>query len=444
MLDADKEGADATWNKLAACVAILSCVAHKFQNDLYSFCRKVLLHCAIHELPNPDQIFDAQLDSPAYSPFPRHEAADGLTRLITNNSDPEILDAIELLANDRVPSVRMVVAMGLSAVYKSSPRRFWKIIEQLAITETNAVVQEYIYFTLTRVVGRGDEEESKTIRVMDPMLRRTLLRTESFEPSDSFHCTRVTWLAINQDNKWATRLVQDVFLKNPVRFANFLTQVVYKTTRYVTPENLESSKGRETTGRTVVWLEKVVGVASVGVQQLCKTYNGNWTEESEKELRDTYAIINEVITRLYFNVAYKPDQKAQGKISDELLGEFYIEVKPLMVRVIEFALSDNGIMFAPTAHHFMELLRRFLKCNPKEVLHLAESVARSSQQTGYNLDSLAVAEVVKFVEIVLADHRSDVREGQALEDLLNLLDIFAEVGWTEALRVVWRLDEVFR
>ena len=92
----------------------------------------------------------------------------------------------------------------------------------------------------------------------------------------------------------------------------------------------------------------------------------------------------------------------------------------------------------------MQLLRSFLSCNPKEVLHLTECVARSSERFGYNLDSLAVAEVVKFVEIVLADHRSEVRDGQGLEDMLNLLDIFANTGWSDALRLVWRLDEVFR
>lgn len=53
-------------------------------------------------------------------------------------------------------------------------------------------------------------------------------------------------------------------------------------------------------------------------------------------------------------------------------------------------------------------------------------------------------EVVKFVETVLADHRSEVREGESLEDLLNLLDIFAKTGWSDALRLVWRLDEIFR
>ena len=116
-----------------------------------------------------------------------------------------------------------------------------------------------------------------------------------------------------------------------------------------------------------------------------------------------------------------------------------------MQRVITFAQdSEKGIMLAKTAHYFMQLLTSFLSCNPKAVLHLAERVAKSSERFGYNLDAIAVRDVVEFVEIVLADHRDEVRDGEALEDLLNLLDIFAKTGWTDALKLVWRLDEVFR
>ena len=101
-------------------------------------------------------------------------------------------------------------------------------------------------------------------------------------------------------------------------------------------------------------------------------------------------------------------------------------------------------MFAPTAYHFMQLLTNFLSCNPKEILQFAVGVTRSSEPSGYSLDSLAVENVVKFVETILADHRIEVREGQALEDLLKLIEIFAKAGWSDALKLVWRLDEVFR
>ena len=116
-----------------------------------------------------------------------------------------------------------------------------------------------------------------------------------------------------------------------------------------------------------------------------------------------------------------------------------------MQQVLDVAQDPaSGIMFAPTVHYFMQLLTSFLRCNPEEVLHLAAGVVKSSEQFGYTLDTLAVMEVVEFVEIVLADYRREVRDGEALADLLNLLDMFAKIGWSDALKLVWRLDEVFR
>ena len=188
-------------------------------------------------------------------------------------------------------------------------------------------------------------------------------------------------------------------------------------------------------------------MVSDGIKELCTILKEHRNEEVNQQLHDIYKVIDEVIMRLYFEVAREEGESEEPaeEISNELRCRFYNEVKPLMERVIDFALdSENGIMFAKTAYYFMQLLTSFLSCNPKEVLHLAEGVARSSEPFGYNLDALAVEDVVKLVEIVLADHRNEVRDGQGLEDLLNLLDIFAKTGWPDALRLVWRLDEVFR
>lgn len=443
--DANKEVMDSLWCKLTACVSILGRVAVDLDTDQFAFCRQVLLQGATHELPEPDP-HDAEFKFPGYSPFPRHEAANGLLRLSTRQLDTEMLDAIELLANDPVPSVRMVTAMELSRVYFKTPEKFWHIVDLRATYETNQIVQEYLYFTLARVVGRKKENEDKTVRVMDKLLQRIPQPTSDIGQSDPF-IVLLMWLAINRENTWALKTIDDTLFKDPILFAPSLSSAVSRTMDdYVVPKNLEVSERREETQRAIAFLKRAIDVAADGIQELCTNFNENRTEEEEKKLREIYTVIDRIIMCLFFEVAYERDQSEEPKekISDELRCHFYIEVKPLMEQVIAFAEGENGLMFARTAHYFMQLLTSFMTCNPKEVLHLAEGVARSSERFGYNLDSLAVAEVVKFVEIILADHREEVRDGQGLEDLLNLLDIFAKTGWSDALRLVWRLDEVFR
>ena len=68
----------------------------------------------------------------------------------------------------------------------------------------------------------------------------------------------------------------------------------------------------------------------------------------------------------------------------------------------------------------------------------------ASRAGGYHLDSMAVTETTKLVERVLADHRFVLSDPEALDALLNLLDVFADTGWPDAIHLVWRLGDVFR
>ena len=199
---ADKEVIDSLWLKLTDCASTLARVADNPEGHLFTFCRQVLLHGATHHLPEPDPEFDAEFNSPGYSPFPRHEAARGLLRLTFHQSDAEMLDAIEKLASDPVPSVRMVTAMELFMVYFTKPDRFWRIVDDRATHETNSVVQKYIYFTLAKVVTRKKENEEKTTRVMDKLIKRMPPPTERLEAVDPF-VNLLVWLAIDRENSWA-------------------------------------------------------------------------------------------------------------------------------------------------------------------------------------------------------------------------------------------------
>ena len=443
---ADKEVIDSLWLKLTDCVAILSRVAEDPEDSMFTFCRQLLLKGAEHEKPEPNRYFDSQFNSSGYSPFPRHGAARGLLRLAFLQPDPEILDAIERLANDPVPSVRMVTAMELTNVYAKASDRFWHIMDSRAVNERNHVVQEYLYFTLDRVVAHREDNVAKTTRVMAKLLEHTP-PTERLKPSDSF-IPLLMWLAINCDNLWALKTIEDTFFQDPIQFANPLTRSVSEVMRnYVSPKHFKTVEGRERAKRSILWVSKAITVASDEIAKLYRTSRRCCPEKEKEKLRETYTIIETTIRCLYFAVAHKSDQPEEliEKISHELLCDYYNEVKPLMKQVIDFAQNpESGIMLAKTAHYFMRVLTSFLSCNSKEVLDLAERVIKSSEPFGYNLDSIAVRDVVKFVEIVLADYRHEVRDGEALEDLLNLLDLFAKIGWSDALKLVWRLDEVFR
>ena len=336
--EANGEIINSLWLKLIDCVATLSRTAEDPKSSLFTFCRQVLLEGAKHEQPKPNPLYDDQSDSSAYSPYPRHEAASGLLRLAFHQPDPEILDAIEILAKDPVYSVRMVTAMELSMVYVKAPDRFWHIMDNRATHERNRVVQEYLYFTLNHIVAIKKENEAKTTHIMAKLLEHIPSPPGKQGLSDPF-TDLLMWLAIERENSWALKIIKDRFFKDPIQYANLLTRAVNEVMRnYVAPKHLETDEGHERAKRAIGWLGRVIDVVSDRIGELYKFLKEHENEEVAKQLHDTYEVIELVITDLYYEVAHEKDQseKQTEKISPELRREFYNEVKPLMNQVIDF------------------------------------------------------------------------------------------------------------
>ena len=102
---------------------------------------------------------------------------------------------------------------------------------------------------------------------------------------------------------------------------------------------------------------------------LGSTFKEQRTEKIEQELRNTYSVLDQIITSLYYTFPHrnnndnKPTQENEDKDIHCLI---FNEVYPLMQQIVDFANdSENGLMFAPTAHYFMQLLTNFLSCDPK-------------------------------------------------------------------------------
>ena len=104
----------------------------------------------------------------------------------------------------------------------------------------------------------------------------------------------------------------------------------------------------------------------------------------------------------------------------------------------------DGLVIAHTAHYLIETLSIVLRFNPKEILEMVTTVTRLSMQTGYTFDSMAIREVVNLTEKLLADHRILLVEPEPFNNLVELLDIYINSGWVEALELLWKLDEIFK
>jgi hypothetical protein len=158
-------------------------------------------------------------------------------------------------------------------------------------------------------------------------------------------------------------------------------------------------------------------------------------------------VLDDAVLRVYFAADISPDlrQRKEHPLDDVARQRFFRDALPVLEKVLSFGgQSNTGILLAPTAQHYMQLLNGVLRYDPPLVLRLAAEVVASSKRFNYNLDRMALDEVVKLVESILADYQADVQDEASVKHLLSLLDAFVEAGWPQALTLVWRLDEVYR
>ncbi len=441
--DADLPISTAAWTKTAQCAEIVARARMRDSPDSPDFflCREILLRCANHGSPEPDPERDAHYDLPSWSPAPRNEAAQGLFWLVVRRADKELLAAIEKLANDPVPSVRFLSTRNLWCLRPCATELMWRVVDHLARNEANHTILHALCRTLGRLAAGNEEAVVKTLRVLAD---RALAG-----PGDSAFVEAflglLLWLVFVRDNGWAKRAVAEL-LRQPTERADVLSRAAFEALTYVTPRKMLDSSSSTAAERAVAWLREAIGAAVGGIAEIRRIPESEWSDLNRAQLKGTYSVLDHVVMRLFFSSGLGPTQRADTeRVSDKERRAFYFAVKPLLEQILSFTLDEqSGVLFAPTAHHFMELLNGVLRYDPRGVLHMAAGVAKSSSRYGYNLDSLAIRETVKLTEAVLADYRHEVREGEPLRDLLTLLDVFAEAGWPDALRLIWRLDEVYR
>ena len=438
---ADEHVLETAWTRLGSCAETMSKGIKTSESDAFHFACKVLVFCASHESPKPDPKYDSKYESPHWSPAPRNEAAQGLPRLAVWKADPQILEAIRKLVHDEVPSVRYLVTRELFCLQRNAKDTFWELANDIANNETNKVVQNALCFSLGRVVGT---EEKRSTEVLEILFEKLISSndTKLSEPLVSL----IMWLLLVKNNEWASKK-SDVLLQEPINLSELLRKATFEALKSITTSSFDSEDQKEIAERSLDWLKCAIASAVDGIGILIKTLKEEENEDAKTKLKNVYGVIDEIVTRLYFSSQLSEEEAKKQKNFDfeRLLRNYYFKIKPLLEQIIAFAIDKGkGVLFPSTAHDFMELLNNVIKYDPRGVLHLAAGVAESSERTNYNLDSIAIREVVKLVEAILADYRVEVRDGQSLQDLLNLLDIFAKAGWPEAVQLVFRLDEVFR
>jgi len=433
--------------KLAEAAERISRVVEDVQSEAFQFCKDVLLEAAQNDSPHARPDEDERFTSPGWSPAPRNEAAEGIPWLLRKAQDKDLFSAFDKLLKDPHPSVRYLSASNLFRVAWTSKDYFWSSAERMIKDEHNTVVVHAVLHSVARAFQTDINKAQQLYREAE----HRFLKPGNLDELQKSIVSILVDLAVTFDDNWASNRLNDLF-KDASRFSHAVHHAVFRlSANYIHPGFLKDEKKKLWMERSIARLVSSTAIIKKSLIELKKKVDFKNLQESEREqFRELYSAIDSIVTRIYFAMSVKEGRRDEKNAKDAFpskqeMQEFYSKVKPLLNSTLDFAEDqDVSGLFASTAHHFMQFLVLALPFDPSGVLKMAARVATASESSGYNLDSMAIKEVVTLVEITLADHKLVLREQETLNDLMILLDVFAKAGWTDALRLIWKLNEIFR
>ena len=422
------------WTAVAKALTLASLSASSLDDSEQRDLRHMLLS-AVGEDPmvptTPED--DTPFESPAWSPTPLTESANGVVFLAAVSNFSDLLDKLRAMASSRSHAVRFLVASELFRLYKLHPSFFWEIIETRLKDEKKYSIRDTLWQTLFRLPANESQRmASLAVAHFDMEVRYSRSSKES-----SAYGLLLTWLALRRKEVRATELL-DRIISDAAANPRMLHSVVRAAVETIEPEVL-ADPGRAFIARAA---GAFVPRALAAVREAFASIAALENDTRAEDLKELYSILDDTTHLLHHNLT-QPDDRQRPPLTTTV--DFYAAARPILEEVVRFGYREaGGVIYAPTAHRLMEFFNVLLPADPRGVLHLAAEVAVISERTGYSLDAMAIRQVVDMAEELLADYRHELQTPTATADLVRLLDVFARVGWPEALRLVLRLDEVFR
>lgn len=434
---ADEAVRASLWARLAAAATRIAKSQPAVATGPYRVTREVLLEAA--NQPVGTHGSDEEYDWPHWGPSARTAAIEGAAYLLHVACEEELADRFRGLAESADPAERFLVARYLPWIPQTCPDLYWEVMLRRAELETNAVAAAGLLETLAQV-GTAHEE------LREPLVVQLTDRWLGAKHRD---LTRMVagWLqyyAINLNREWAWARMRQVVVDLP-HTKELLGELNFAVINAITPKRLIEKPERDDVLRAQQWLVEVLRNLAVRASENRNQASSESASESRETLGAMHDLVGNIVSRIYFNIR-RDGEEDPGNLSElKSIGLYYQAVVPILDAVIAFGSENGAGTVVPAGvHYLMQFFNVAVVVDPPGVLAKAASIALAGSKSGYHLDSLAIDEVVRLVETVLTDHREIVTGGVPLSDLLRLLDLFADAGWPQALRLVWRLDEVFR
>ena len=458
--DSHQEMAKEFWGYLVkACENTATCVAWDRNDPRWETVRRVLLRAAEDSEPaSNDENDDNEEGMMSWGwPAPRLDAARGLPFLAlrVGDADEAVTSVLRKLARDPSDPLRFNLAERLAVLAKPAPNLMWELLETFVTEERRFTVLIALAGSLERLWARDTDRviknleiiAKKTVATAPPQheIHATLARVHLFHFLQTGHPVSEAFIAalIAECHTPRASHALKPQLHN-CRAGGWLTIGDAVTT---------DPEGDKVRFRTWEFFSKLLSSAQAKLRQAQEALvqlgahaalDSEAAKPFEEKRKTSSHLVDAVAMQLYFasGAFSERTKRDEQRLSYAQMRRFWREGAALFT-----ALATE--IHPHTAYYLVQTFNHLLPYAPREIFLLAARSICSSAKAGFQYESLAVGEVVKLIQRVLADHRDLFKPGnrsdsECLAALLEVLDLFVEAGWAEARQLTHRLEEIYR
>ena len=435
------------------------CIKAVENNDLpnhtyfFSLLKEILFACSNHQSPQPDKTEVSGIEDYHLSEFPfiRGNAGRGLVRLCRFTAlQPEqnILDKIKnLVLHDPVPSVRYHAVVNILSLHDTAPDLMWQIIEEICRNETDLVVLKGITeYVLRRLLWKYPD---RAFELGNAVFGRT--KTDEQAQKIVKDCLHVFMGLVFIFGHAQAKEISNDYINQPEKYHDEVWQIASTAWDSIPagigePHDAQKTRIRRASFET---LEKVCRSAHDAFQRhslpLLEKDFALWTEAEKENYRHLHQLIERIALKIYFASGAERQQpystgRDEHKIpeTDEEKALFWSESQTVLE-----ALAETG--FADVTHRLVETLEFLFSYAPREVLLIFGKAVKHARREDYQFESMAAPHIVKLVEKVFGEATHLLRDdSECQETMIEVLDIFVEGFGDEALKLTYRLNEIYR
>ncbi|HEX8239505.1 MAG TPA: hypothetical protein VF574_07185 [Allosphingosinicella sp.] len=359
----------------------------------------------------------------------------------------ELVGKFDLMLADPAPQVRLQAAQRLLALWHVARERMWDLAEQVARDEPHiGVLASFLHHVVPRVTWQ-DVEKCKAIIEIVRARREAVVRDDKpgrdkvAEPLGGLTAQLWCWQEEPVALEWLKAWAGD-----PAAHREFFTSFLSMLrgaffARYATGEERDAALADRSQQAAMVILEACSAAAGTShAAVMGGTVEGAEREAAIATYKAAESVIGHLMNQLYFGSGAHADNREAkvGLTSTEVMRCFLVDYRPML----ELLAASHE---PSTHHHLVELYEFLIPGDPAGVFDALHALLTGpAAREGYHHESLAAPVIVRMITRYIADHRSIFEDDTRRAELVEILRLFSDVGWSDALKLLYDLPDLLR